>query len=114
MENRTRPRETTGQDTRETLYKFANPGHKAGARMLLYALTEHQAETWLAASAVWAARLSRSERAALAFAAVEAVAPEDIHALLDAAFEDDHGHLPPLFTAREEAELFGGDRWRAA
>ena len=108
MESITRPREKSGQDTRGILHKFAEPDHKAGARMLLYALTLHDAETWFAASAVWAARLTPSERAALAYAAIEAVAPGDMHHVLDVAFDEGHDLVPPLFSAREEAELLGG------
>lgn len=50
--------------------KWAQPAHKKAANCLGYALTLGSYEAWANVAFVWAARLSKNERAALAYAAL--------------------------------------------
>ena len=53
--------------------RHAKPAHKSAARLLGYALTAGDFDTWEAASAVWQARLTAKERAALAYMALRSL-----------------------------------------
>jgi hypothetical protein len=64
---------------------FADPRHKAMARTLAYALTLADAAAWEAFALVTAARLTRAERAALAFWTLAALSRDDAAAVADAA-----------------------------
>ncbi len=56
--------------------KFAKPAHKAVARIVGYALTIGDADGWLDVAAILPARLTDAERAALAYAALRSLTPE--------------------------------------
>ena len=54
--------------------------------MLGYALTLGDFAGWAAASAVWAVRLTAEERAALAWAALKSLEPEQAEAVAETVF----------------------------
>ena len=80
---------------------------------------------WMQAAFVWRARLSDQERAALAYAAMRALDPEDAAAVADAALGADEAQgddgpatsvpLPPINSADVElwAETSGADALEA-
>lgn len=70
----------------------AKPGHESMSRMLGYCLTLGTADAWSGFSLVAAARLSETERAALAFAALNAL--ELDHAEMAAAASIGTADLP--------------------
>ena len=59
--------------SKSTFSKLMKRPHLGATRMLGYALTMHDYETWEAASAVWQARLTPEECAALAWAALRSL-----------------------------------------
>jgi hypothetical protein len=80
-------------------YRYAKSEHKRAAHVLVCALTLGDHDAWFSASAIWMARLSAPERAALAFMALKAMTPDD--ALLTAESALMRGAGPPI------APLFG-------
>jgi hypothetical protein len=56
--------------------RYAQPRHKKAARVLGYAATLNTTDAWYAASALWEARLTPDEAAAMAWAALKATKPE--------------------------------------
>ena len=71
--------------------RHAKPAHKSAARLLGYALTVGDYNTWEAASAVWEARLTAQERAALAYTAIRSLDYNDAIDVIDAAFPPEPG-----------------------
>jgi len=69
----------------------AKPAHKSAARVLGYALTAGDFETWNAASAAWEARLTAQERAALAYMTLKSLDYDDAIDVVDAVFPPAHG-----------------------
>ena len=65
--------------------RYAKPAHKSAARMLGYALTLGAEASWWDFAAVLYARLTRKERAALAYAALMALDYDDAHVAAEAA-----------------------------
>lgn len=59
--------------------RFAKDGHKRVARCLGYALTLATPQAWLDLSLILMARLSKAERAGLAYAALISLNPDDAH-----------------------------------
>ena len=59
--------------------------HARASRMLNYALTLGDQQTWIEAAAVWAARLTSAERSALAFAALKSLNSEHAALAVNAA-----------------------------
>ena len=72
------------------------PAHKRASRVLGYALTLGCPVGWQAASALWQARLTPQEIAALASAALKATAP-DLAQLVAEAFHRRAGAPLPTF-----------------
>ncbi|MGR3292308.1 MAG: hypothetical protein ACU0C9_14130 [Paracoccaceae bacterium] len=56
--------------------RHIKPAYKRAARMLGFALTLGNYETWSATAAVWAVRLTAEERAALAWAGLKSLTHE--------------------------------------
>ena len=86
--------------------RFAHPDHRAAARALGHALTLHEAETWLAFSAVIQARLARSERAALGFSVIKSLEDEDLEPTLDATLGGAGEPLPWFLSPLDEARTW--------
>ena len=59
---------------RSAMSLYAKDRHKRAAKVLAYALTDP--DTWAAAGAVWAVRLTTNELASLAYTALRALEPE--------------------------------------
>ena len=86
--------------------RFAHADHRASARMLGFALVFGEGAGWLAFSAVIHARLSRTERAALAASALIAVDDEDLEPTLDAALGGAGEPMPWLVSPLDEASTW--------
>jgi len=86
--------------------KLMKRPHLGATRTLGYALTLDSFEGWEAASAVWQARLTPEERAALTWAALRAL---EYHQALDVAETVLGGAgapLPPAFSPMSEAAFW--------
>lgn len=88
--------------------KLIKRPHLGATRMLGYALTMHDFETWEAASAVWQARLTPEECAALAWAALRSLDRDHALAVTEAVLDGAGAPLPPLFNAADEAVFWAG------
>lgn len=67
----------TARQTLSAMSKFGSPAHKSASRMLYYALTLGDFDTWAAFRAIAVMRLSRLERASLAYAALSSLCDHD-------------------------------------
>lgn len=65
--------------SRSAMSRFAKNGHKRVCRSLGYALTLATPQSWLDLSAILALRLTKAERAGLAYAALISMDAEDAH-----------------------------------
>lgn len=83
--------------------KLMKRPHLGATRMLGYALTSHDYETWEAASAVWQARLSPEERAALAWAALRSLDRDHALDVIETVLGGAGAPLPPLFNTIDAA-----------
>lgn len=77
--------------------------HKRAARCMVHALTLGDYDAWEATSAIWAARLADQERAALSFAALKSLQPEQAATVVEAVFSDSAVPFPPLISSADEA-----------
>ena len=78
--------------------------HKRAARVLTYALTLGDADSWATASAVWATLLEARETAALAFCALKSLSPNHARITAETALESAAGPpMPPLLNHMDEA-----------
>ena len=75
----------TPKPRQSAIWKFVKPAHKSAARMFGYALTLGTEADWWEFSAVIYARLTRKERAALAYAALMALDEDDAYNTAHAA-----------------------------
>lgn len=87
-----RPRSGATQTSAST--KFDQPQHKAAARSLGYALTLGDFDAWEGTSAIWAARLTLQEKAALAFSALRALDLETAELTATAALYGSQAGMP--------------------
>ncbi len=71
---------------RSAMARYAQDRHKRAARTLGYALTADAPDVWGQASAIFSARLTRLELAALAFAALRALDGEAREMVFEAAY----------------------------
>lgn len=83
--------------------KLMKRPHLGATRMLGYALTSHDYETWEAASAVWQARLSPEECAALAWAALRALDLDHAREVANTVIQDAGAPLTPFINPMDEA-----------
>lgn len=77
--------------------------HKSAGRSLCYALAADSFRNWMGVSAVWAARLSTQERAALAYAALKCLPPDQSRMVAESVFPGAGQPIPPLFNHADEA-----------
>ena len=86
---------------------YLSDPHKRAARTMGMALIAgDDPETWRSVSSIWAARLSRKERASVLAAAIGACAAEDAVAIIEAAHHDLTGAtmiVPPLDSLMGQA-----------
>lgn len=83
--------------------KYFADAHKRAARCMVYALTTGGHEAWEATSAIWTARLTNEERAALSFAALKSLDPDQAAMVVEAVFPDGGVPIPPLLSSADEA-----------
>lgn len=82
--------------------------HLGATRMMGFALVLHDFERWEAASAVWQARLSPDERAALSWAALRCLDPDDARAVSEAVLGGAGAPLPPFGNVVRDAAFWAG------
>lgn len=92
-------------DAARTVFRHGCEAHKAVARSTVHALTAGDFDTWFAWSAVAAARLSLTERAALAFFALRSLPGPSAEAAAGAALAEREEATPltPLADPLTEA-----------
>jgi len=86
--------------------KLIKRPHLGATRMLGYALTMHDYETWEAASAVWQARLTPEECAALAWAALRSLDRDHALDVTEAVLDGAGAPLPPFINPMGEATFW--------
>ena len=84
-------------------HKYIADGHKRAASSMAYALTLGGYDAWEATSAIWAMRLAEEERAALSFAALKSLDPDQAAMVVEAVFPGGDTPLPPLWSPADEA-----------
>ncbi|MCG7630667.1 hypothetical protein MHM88_22940, partial [Epibacterium sp. MM17-32] len=67
------------KNTRSAMSRFAKDGHKRVCRCLGYALTLATPKAWVDLSVILTVRLSKAERAGLAYAALISMDADDAH-----------------------------------
>ncbi len=83
--------------------KLMKRAHLGATRMLGYALTMNDFETWEAASAVWQARLTPVECATLAWAALRSLDEDNAREVAYAVIQGAGAPLPPFISPMDEA-----------
>jgi len=97
--------------TRSAMSNLAKPQHKAAVRSLGYALTLGDFDAWDGTSAVWAARLTLQERAALAFSALRSMEAEEAEMTACAAlYGSDAGPPVAALCGVMDEAIFWADR----
>ena len=96
---------------RSAMSLYAKDRHQRAAKMLGYALTNP--ELWAATGLVWAVRLTPNERAALAFAALNSLEPDDAERTAAAAIGSAGAPLPPFLGGMDEARFWASYATRA-
>lgn len=89
-----------------SLGRFMKPEHKRTSRMLGYCLTLGTADAWSGFSFVAAARLSVSERAALAFSALNSLDLEHAEMTAAASIAAAGAPLAPALGGMDDARLW--------
>lgn len=90
----------------ESPSKHIAPAHKAMARELGYALTLQRTYGWHFFTDQAAAKLAETERAALAFAALQSLSPELAEMTAAHALGASGSPLPPFLGGMDEARLW--------
>ncbi|GGL80322.1 hypothetical protein [Wenxinia marina] len=83
---------------------LAKREHVRASRMLGFALTTHDFDGWDAFALVCAARLTASERAAMAWASLRSLDPDDAMAVVMTALPAAGAPMPPWTDPLEDAE----------
>jgi len=86
--------------------KLIKRPHLGSTRMLGYALTLHDYDAWEGASAVWQARLTETERAALAWAALRSLDHDDAVTVAETALGGAGAPDAPLFSEMDQAAFW--------
>ncbi len=92
--------------TRAAISLYAAPAHKKAARVLGFALVLGDSGGWEAASAIWQARLTETERTALAWAALRALDEDHVREVANAVLQDAGAPLPPFTSPMLEAAFW--------
>ncbi|WP_146193145.1 hypothetical protein [Maritimibacter sp. 55A14] len=85
------------------MQKYAKRDHKRAARMLGYSLTLGTVEGWEAASEIWRLRLTATERAALSWAALRSLDPDQATMVAETVLGGAGAPLPPLMDPMTDA-----------
>jgi len=101
-----RPAKHTLARGQSAMSKYAKDAHKRSARMLGYALTMGDSLGWQGFRKVISARLTETERAGLAFAALSSLPEESALKVVEAVLEGAGMPLPPLLDPMGEADLW--------
>ena len=88
------------------LSKYMKPDHKRMSRMLGYCLTLGTADAWSGFSFVAVARLTETERAALAFSTLNSLKLDHAEMTAAASIGPADIPLPPFLGGMEEARLW--------
>ncbi|WP_319823845.1 hypothetical protein [Thalassovita sp.] len=88
--------------------KLMKRPHLGATRVLGYALTINDFDAWDAASAVWQARLTPEECAALAWASLRSLNQAQARAVIETVLGGAGSPLPSLFDTPDEAILCTG------
>ncbi|WP_414898813.1 hypothetical protein [Rhodovulum sp. YEN HP10] len=86
--------------------KYASDAHDRASRMLAAALTLEDFDAWAAASAVWAARLTGRERAALAWAALRSLDEDQAEDVAETVIGGAGAPLPPFLSVMDDAAFW--------
>ena len=92
--------------SRQSFGKVVAPAHKLMSRMLGYCLTLDTAEAWSGFRIIAAARLSETERAALAFSALNSLDPDHAEMTAVASFGSAGMPPPPFLGGMDEARFW--------
>lgn len=98
--------DTYTKNSQTAMSKWAKPSHKRAAKALGFAATIGTSDAWLAASGVWAARLTIAERVSLAFAALRALDHDTATQTAQAALYKCDMPIAPLFNHMDEAAFW--------
>lgn len=79
------------------------PSHQRAAKLLACALTLDTEAAWNSASAVWALRLTKGERAAIALAALDALDSESAAKIMEIAMGGQGMPLPAFLDPADNA-----------
>ncbi len=96
----------TPKRRRSAISKFAKRAHKKAAKLLGYALVLGTYEAWETASAIWQARLTETERAALAWAALRSLDHDDAVTVAETALGRAGAPDAPLFSEMDQAAFW--------
>ncbi|WP_306112802.1 MULTISPECIES: hypothetical protein [unclassified Roseovarius] len=83
--------------------QYLSDANKRAVRCMAFALTIGGHDAWEGASAVWSARLTDEERAALSFAALKSLDPDQAAMVVEAVFPTGGTPMPPLLSSADEA-----------
>ena len=86
--------------------KLIKRPHLGSTRMLGYALTLQDYDAWEGASAVWQARLTETERAALAWAALRSLDEDHAREVAYTVIQGAGAPLPPFISPMDEASFW--------
>ena len=86
--------------------KYARDAHKRAARMLGYALTLGDSLGWQGFRKVISARLTETERAGLAFAALSSLPEDSAASVIEASMGGAGMPLPPLIEPMGDADFW--------
>ncbi|WP_397544218.1 hypothetical protein [Roseovarius salis] len=89
--------------TRNAISLYAKTAHKKAAKLLGYALILDDFDSWEAASAIWQARLTDTERAALAWAALRSLDEDHAREVAYTVIQGAGAPLPPFISPMDEA-----------
>lgn len=93
----------SGTGRRSLMSLYAKSKHKRAAKALGYALTVDSEPAWLAASAIWQARLTPQETASMAWAALAATEPALAQEVASAALRGAGAPLPSFGPCMDDA-----------
>lgn len=106
IENKAKKPALSNAEKSSSLGRFMKPEHKRMSRMLGYCLTLGTADSWSGFSFVAASRLSDTERAALAFSALNSLELDHAETTAAASIGSAGAPLPPFLGGMDEARFW--------
>lgn len=99
--------QATRNRNRSAVSAYAKPGYKRVARMLGYSLLIGDPDAWHGLTLVLTAHLNQKERAALAWASLRSLTPDQVVAVRNAVLPNCAGQpIAPLFNHMDEAAFW--------